>query len=59
MNRIQEIQNEITKLEKLSEIGIEIYNSNNDLDFLHDAVFHSSKAGKLKRVLKEEYGVIL
>jgi hypothetical protein len=52
---IKEIQEEICKCEKLSEIGIELYQENKNPDFLHKAIYWSNEANILKKRLRGEY----
>ena len=58
MDSIDYLKQEIFINERLSVLGLEIYESNKEEEFLHNAVYFGSTADKFKKVLKEEYGVI-
>ena len=59
MNTIDEIKLEIYKNDILSELGVELYKLNNkDIECLDDAILFSNKGDRLKKLLKQECGVL-
>ena len=62
MSKIQKLQFDIAKYNRLADIGTEIYKYNMVGEFIHNAIFYKHKAEKLKvdlNVLIEDYGIIL
>ena len=59
MNIIDEIKLEIYKNDILSELGVELYKLNNkDIECLDDAILFSNEGYRLKKLLKQECGVL-
>jgi len=62
MSKIQKLQFDIAKYNRLADIGTEIYKYNMVGEFIHNAIFYKHKAERLKvdlNVLIEDYGIIL
>ena len=62
MSKIQKLQFDIAKYNRLAEIGMMIYKSSMVGEFLHNSIFYMHKVERLERdleVLTEDYGIIL
>ena len=62
MSKIDKLQFDIAKYNRLATIGTEIYKYNMIGEFLHNAIFYKHKAERLKQdleILVEDYGIIL
>jgi len=62
MSKVEKLQFDIAKYNRLADIGVSIYNYNMIGEFLHNAMFYSHKAERLTQeldILIEDYGIIL
>jgi len=62
MSKVDKLQFDIAKYNRLADIGVSIYKYNMVGEFIHNAIFYKHKAERLKvdlDVLTEDYGIIL
>ena len=62
MSKVEKLQFDIAKYNKLADIGMEIYSYNKVGEFLHNAIFYGHKTQRLLQdldILTEDYGIIL